>query len=220
MDMDPKDDNLLPLKPTVPHSNKRLHIAEDTHDEVAHVLSEVVIQIEALDRLSPESNDSVKLLVNRIRSRVKYGLKRTRSTLEQLQRPADPVNFFEAIVQLITSIIHDSNLQVTLSLSIQPVYWDLKVQNTILLILYEVITNIHEHLSVSVVELSLYEQDEKLVIIVKDKCLKVDLYNTQIIHTIDFGKMYHLAASVDAELTIQSDAQQGSFIQLSRRLHQ
>lgn len=148
---------------------ERNRISRDIHDSAGHVLSTVVIQLEAISKLSEEKMPELSLMAENLRSYTKDGLEEVRKIIHQM-KPGhyDRISFLEKLRLESASFEKNTGIRVFFTHN-QPSF-DLSPdqQETIYRAIQEFQGNTAKHAHAQEVRIHLHFTDHSLILDLKD----------------------------------------------------
>ncbi len=127
-------------------SQERNRIARELHDTLAHTLSAVAVQIEALNKQLDGDPGSARETVKQLRELTRSGLKESRRALQALRvSPLEDLGLALAMQQLVDAMIERSGLSITLTLPNQLSELAPEVEQSVYRIAEEALNNITRH---------------------------------------------------------------------------
>ena len=196
-------------------SHERNRIARELHDTLAHTLSSVSIQLEAVKALFElNPGESQKLLSKSIEN-TRNGLKETRRTLKDLRSSQlESLGLVGAINNVIQSARQRTGIHIDAILGKDLDSLDDETSHSILRIVQEAIENIIRHSNASHASLSLQNNKSEIHLIISDDGLG---FSKKIIHDQDSYGIRGMRERVEALggiFTIESQSQKGTRIEV------
>jgi signal transduction histidine kinase len=197
---------------TVEHlatSRERIRLARDMHDTLAHSLSAVVVQLEAVDTLQERDPVTAREQLAKVRQQARSGLNEARRAIQNLRSaPVEELGLAGAVEQLAERFGQRNGIQTDWDVEGEPVPL-LPVQaNALYRIAEEALVNVERHAEATRVTVRLRYADG-VTLTVQDDGLGFDLT------TVDpdrYGLMgiRERAALVDARVNVDSAPNEGT----------
>lgn len=195
-------------------SHERNRMARELHDTLAHSLSAVSVQLEAVNALWDVEPDSARKILEQASASARSGLTEARRALHSLRAsPLEDLGLPLAISTLAESVATRANLQLELILpphtdGLQP-----QVEQCIYRVAQEALENVTRHAHASNVRVALEKQNGHLALTVADNGSGFDPIRQNNGH---FGikGMQERAEMANGKLYIESAPQQGTSIRL------
>jgi signal transduction histidine kinase len=127
-------------------SRERVRLARAMHDTLAHSLSALTVQLEALDALLSQDPSAAKIQLTKIRHLAREGLRETRHAILDLRSsPVEDLGLAEAVERLVEQFGRHNGIETEWSLTGEP-YPLLPVQaNALYRIVEEGLDNVERH---------------------------------------------------------------------------
>jgi signal transduction histidine kinase len=195
-------------------SHERNRMARELHDTLAHSLSAVSVQLEAVDSALDSSPQDARRLLGKALAQTRSGLAETRRALQSLRAsPLDDLGLKLAVENLAIATAKRSGVQLALQVEDIP---DLPatVEQDIYRIAQEAITNVLKHAYASRLEVSLLRRNGDLRLTVHDD--GVGFAPDAVAGNSHFGLqgMMERAELIGAKMNISSAPGQGTTIQM------
>jgi signal transduction histidine kinase len=150
-------------------SHERNRIARELHDTLAHTLSSVSVQLEAVKALFEVNPSESKVLLAKSIENTRNGLKETRRTLKDLRSSQlESLGLVGAINNVIQSARQRTGIQIDSVLGKELEAIDDETSHSILRIIQEAVENIIRHSKASHASLSLQNSKNELRLSIKD----------------------------------------------------
>lgn len=150
-------------------SQERNRMARDLHDTLAHSLSAVSIQLEAISRQIRNDPEAAETTLRQTRQTVRQGLRETRRALHALRSsPLDDLGFNLALEQLINDTQARAGLEISLEMPDELVGISPITEQNIYRITEEALNNVIRHAGASHIEIVIQQNKELLTLIVTD----------------------------------------------------
>jgi signal transduction histidine kinase len=196
-------------------SRERNRLARELHDTLAHTLSAVAVQLEAVTALWDNDRKQSRDILAQSLTETRQGLTETRRAIQALRAtPLDDLGLGLAIKNLAYSVAERNNLELELNIADQ--INDLKpaTEQALYRIVEEALRNIVQHAQAKHVMVTLAEHDRQVMLEIKDDGVG---FKTQPTHSENhFGVrgMYEYADSIGAKLTINSQDGTGTILKV------
>lgn len=150
-------------------SHERNRLARELHDTIAHALSAVAVQLEALNKQIENDPDGAKQTLDQSRMLIRSGLQETRRALQALRAsPLEDLGLALAMRQLVHSVAERSGLQVALDMPDELDELSPEVEQGIYRITEEALNNIVRHASAQHAAVSLRRDPCRLCLTITD----------------------------------------------------
>jgi signal transduction histidine kinase len=150
-------------------SRERNRLARDLHDTLAHSLSALTVQLQALRTLLANDPDSARELVNELLTLARRGLGESRQAIQSLR--ADPVQLLGlegALRDMVQSFQARTGVQASLSVAGQDLDPTVEEAQALFRIAEEALTNVERHASAQQVTLLLVSGADWLDLVIRD----------------------------------------------------
>lgn len=195
-------------------SRERNRMARELHDTLAHTLSGLTVQMEAVKAYWDVDPQTAKALQIQALAIVRNGQQETRRALKALRAsPLDTLGLSGAVGELSKTAAAAANLQLTLNLSTDLPVLAPDIEQVVYRIAQEAIANVTNHANARHLVVELAYGDEQLSLVVQDDGCG---FNPQAVHNGHFGLtgMYERAKLASGTLTISSYPNAGTRVQL------
>lgn len=190
-------------------SRERVRLARAMHDTLAHSLSALTVQLEALDTLQETNPQAVQTQLTKIRQHARSGLNEARLAIQDLRsEPVEELGLPAAMEQMAAQFGPQNGVTVEWSLCGEP-FPLLPVQaNTLYRIAEEALENVARHAAASQVEMQL-DYEEGVTVSVRDNGLGFD---PQTVEADRYGLVgiYEHAALIDGRVTVDTAPGKGT----------
>lgn len=197
-------------------SRERNRLARELHDTLAHTLSGLTVQLEAMHTIHPSADDKVGELLTTALETSRNGLEETRRALKALRaEPLEEMGLSLSLQNLIKLFRSRSNIVIELEIPEQINHFSHDEEQAIYRITQEALENIYRHSQASHVWLSLQRQEGNWVYRIRDDGRGFDIEDDENFHDqLGLQGMRERAEMVSADLTIDSIPARGTTIQL------
>lgn len=195
-------------------SRERNRMARELHDTLAHTLSGLTVQMEAIKAYWDVDPQTAKALQLQALAVARTGQQETRRALKALRAtPLENLGLSGAIGELSTSAAATAQLQLTLTLPPTLPILAPDIEQAVYRIAQEAITNVTQHANARQLLIELSYTDQLLVLIVQDNGCGFD---AQLVPAGHFGVtgMHERAQLAGGQLTLTSSPGSGTRVQL------
>jgi signal transduction histidine kinase len=152
---------------TISHERNRL--ARELHDTLAHTLSAVAVQLEALNKQLDHDPDGAKHTVLQLRDLTRDGLQEARHALQSLRAsPLEDLGLALAMRQIVDSVTDRSGLRIALDMPGEFDGLPPEVEQGIYRITEEALNNTARHANAQCVMVSLLREPDRLRLTITD----------------------------------------------------
>lgn len=197
-------------------TRERNRLARELHDTLAHTLSAVAVELEAVDSLWKTNPPQARTLLQRSLSATRTGLTETRRALQALRSsPLEDLGLVLAIRQEAQTVAERANL--TLDLHIPEPVDDLppNVEQCIYRVAQEALANAAHHAQAQRVKVSLFREGNRLTLAISDDGLGFDPAAVDVEHHLGIRGMQERAEMAQGTLEIESGRGQGTTVRLT-----
>lgn len=196
-------------------SRERNRMARELHDTLAHTLSGLAIQLEAVSSLWVQEPDHAHTLLQQSLKVTRDGLKETRQAIQSLRAtPLEDLGLIAAIRNHAESATERNGLQLKLEL---PDNWQSlppEVEQCIYRIMQESVENIVRHAQAKTIEVKLTQTPTGLELDIKDDGVGFDPKTRETATQFGLRGMRERAQLIGARLDIDSARNTGTHIRL------
>jgi signal transduction histidine kinase len=196
-------------------TRERNRLARELHDTLAHTLSAVAVELEAVDSLWDVDQVQARSLLQRSLSATRTGLTETRRALQALRSsPLEYLGLALAIRQEAQTVAERANL--TLDLHIPETADNLlpDVEQCVYRVAQEALANVAHHAQAQRVEVKLLQKEDCLTLAVSDDGCGFDAGAIDAERHLGIRGMRERAEMVGSTLEIESDLGQGTTVRL------
>jgi signal transduction histidine kinase len=196
-------------------SQERNRIARELHDTLAHTLSSVSVQLEAVKALFDlNPGDSKKLLIKSIEN-TRNGLKETRRTLKDLRSSElESFGLIGAINNVLLSAKERGGFQVNTSLGKDLDSLNDEISHSLFRIVQEAMENIVRHSNAKNVSLTLHLHKNEIVLFISDDGLGFSKRAIKEKDSFGIRGMRERVETLGGVFTINSNPQHGTTIEV------
>lgn len=156
-------------------SHERNRLAREMHDTLAHTLSAVAVQLEALNMQLDKDPENVRHTVKQLQDLTRSGLQEARRALQALRAsPLEDLGLALAMRQLVDSVADRSGMRITLTLSSDLDELSPEVEQSIYRITEEALNNAARHAQAQTVTVSLHRERYRIRLTVSDDGIGFD----------------------------------------------
>ncbi len=201
-------------------SRERNRLARELHDTLAHTLSAVAVQLEAVASLWDTNHDQARDILTQSLKITRDGLNETRRAIQSLRAaPVEDLGLVMAISNLARSVADRNNFELDLSLPEQTNGWSPEVEHSFYRIAEEALRNVASHAGAHNLQVSLQETAHQLALTIHDDGHGFDLEHVDPEQRFGLQGMKERANSIGAHFTIDSAPDQGTTIQVDVQNH-
>jgi signal transduction histidine kinase len=196
-------------------TRERNRLARELHDTLAHTLSAVAVELEAVDSLWDVDQAQARTLLQRSLSATRAGLTETRRALQALRSsPLEDLGLALAIRQEAQAVAERANL--TLDLHIPEPVDNLSpdVEQCIYRVAQEALANAAHHAQAQRVTVKLHREDGKLTLTVSDDGQGFESSDVNAERHLGIRGMQERAEMVGGTLEIECEPGQGTTVRL------
>ena len=201
-------------------SRERNRLARELHDTLAHSLSALAVQLEAISSLWDSDRDKARNILVLSLKLTRDGLNETRRAIQSLRAaPVEDLGLVMALSNLARSVAERNHFTLDLSLPDEIKGWSPEIEHTFYRITEEGLRNVAQHSGAQRIALSLQENGNQLSLLVHDDGRGFDLDHIDPEQRFGLQGMKERAESIGAHFTITSAPNQGTTIQLEIKNH-
>lgn len=196
-------------------SRERNRMARELHDTLTHTLSALTIQLETMQAYQEKKPERVPEMLENSLKIAREGVSETRRALTSLRaNPLEDLGLTLAIRELAEATAEKEGLDLDLAKLkiIKPIMVD--VEQTIYGVAQEAIANVEFHADATLLTVSLYQENQKIILEVRDDGRGFDLRQAHATGHYGLKGLQERAVLIGAELFITSQNKQGTSIRL------
>ncbi len=200
-------------------SRERNRLARELHDTLAHTLSGLTVQLEAIHTIIETEQQAVKDMLEKALFTARDGLEETRRALKALRaEPLEDLGLQLALQHLVTNIQARTHLNIQLNLSENSFVFTQEEEQMIYRITQEALENIVHHAKAKNVWIELVQKSNYSVLNIRDdgSGFDVSILNKKN-DRLGLKGMQERAEMLNARLEIDSQPGKGTLIQLKLR---
>jgi signal transduction histidine kinase len=196
-------------------SHERHRIAREIHDTLAHTLSALAVQLEAIRALWTSEPDGARTMVERSLATTRSGLCETRRTLQALRAsPIEDLGLELALRSLAENTVARTDAVLTLDLPSEPLTVPAELEHGIYRIAEEALENVVRHAGARKLALLLQGQEDRLELRVTDSGRGFDVAKVPD-GTFGLHGMHERANMLGGALSVESTPGQGTTVRFS-----
>lgn len=200
-------------------SRERNRLARELHDTLAHTLSGLTVQLEAIHTILPEEQKDVNNLLEKALFTARNGLEETRRALKALRaEPLEDLGLQLALQNLVSNTQARANLNIHLDLTDNSFVFTQEEEQMIYRITQESLENIIHHAKARNVLIELVQEPDSRVLNIRDDGSGFDISSLNKKNDrLGLKGMRERAEMLNAMLDIDSQPGKGTLIQLRLR---
>jgi len=199
---------------TISHERNRL--ARELHDTLAHTLSAVAVQLEAIDALWDHDLTAARLSLNKARALTHNGLQETRRALGAMRaRPLDDLGLALAVRRLAEQGAERAGFSLNIDIAVDLGNLRPEIEQTVYRVAEEAVTNAVRHANAGTLAITLRRQDGTLILEVVDDGRGFDPSDRREDGRYGVVGMRERAALCGGELEITSQPGKGTGVRLT-----
>ena len=198
-------------------SRERNRLSRELHDTLAHTLSGLTVQLEAMRTAWERIPSKAEEMLEKMLSVTRDGLEETRRALKNLRAaPLEELGLALAIQTLAEEVCQRNNLALDLTTASKTFDVPVDVQQSFYRVAQEALANVVRHAQASSVKLQLnYYRHGLLELIVQDDGRGFDLNRVDASERLGVQLMRERADLIGADFQIDSKPEQGTTIKMS-----
>lgn len=198
---------------------ERNRLARELHDTVAHTLSGLTVQLDALTSVwQPDEPRAQRMLAHAL-SNARSGLDETRRALQDLRAaPLEDLGLALAIRHLVESVARRGDLELELDLPEDLGNLPQDLEQTYYRVAQEALANIAQHASARTIAVTLRQEAQTLSLTIRDDGGGFNLREAEALDRFGLHGMRERAALAGATLTILTRPDQGTEVRLSAKV--
>ncbi len=202
-------------------SRERNRIARDMHDTLAHTLSGLAIQLEAVETVVDPENTELRERVDRAKITVRDGLGETRRALKAMRAsPLEELGVLLALERLAEEAGSRDDVTVVTTLPLETPDWDDNLEEGIYRIAQEGLENVVRHAGASKAELILEGDESGVILEIRDNGRGFDDKNRPEEGRFGMKGMAERAAALGGTLEWKSAPGRGTAIRFKWSQHE
>ena len=198
-------------------SRERNRLSRELHDTVAHTLSALAVQIDALMAVWEPIPDKAEEMLEKMLETTRRGLEETRRSLKDLRAaPLEDMGLALAIAALAKDFSARNELSLILDVPEEINSLPQEIEHGFYRVAQEALENVIQHAGAKQVQVKLAQDGESLVLIVADDGRGFDTGSETAGHQLGVQGMYERAELIGAELDVSSEVDKGTIVRLSK----
>jgi signal transduction histidine kinase len=194
-------------------SRERNRLAREFHDTVAHTLSAVAVQLEAVSALSKTDPERAQTMLDQSLVAIRSGLTETRRSIQSLRAtPLEELGLARAIRNLVAGAAERYGLPVDLIIADDLPALGPDVEHSLYRITEEALRNVAQHAQATRVSLRLESTAQQVVLMIHDDGVGFDTARIERENRFGLRGMAEYADSVGAALKLASSAGKGTTV--------
>jgi signal transduction histidine kinase len=194
-------------------SRERNRIAREMHDTLAHTLSGLAIQLEAIETVAGREDQKLSSMLDKAVFTVRNGLAETRRALKALRAsPLEDLGLTAAIKKLADDSQNRDTFSIRMKLPEKNPAWSPTLEENVYRITQEALENIVRHAHATEVTISLEGDIDSLRLVIRDNGRGFQASNFHEAGRFGLWGMKERAAATDGRLEIKSQNGQGTEI--------
>ncbi|PKN83499.1 MAG: hypothetical protein CVU46_16815 [Chloroflexi bacterium HGW-Chloroflexi-8] len=200
-------------------SRERNRLARELHDTLAHTLSGLTVQLEAMHTIYPQDDGQMHELIDTALNTSRNGLEETRRALKALRaEPLEDLGLEFSLLNLVNMVQSRAGLTVKVDLPDPISFFSEDEEQTIYRITQEAFENILRHSKATRIWLSLESKDDSRILKIRDDGIGFDLSEHDLIlDRLGIQGMRERAETIGAEFSIHSSPGLGTTVELVMR---
>lgn len=196
-------------------SRERVRLSRDLHDTLAHTLSALAVQFEAVLTLKDTLPPRVQAMLERMQYTTRSGLDETRRALTALRAsPLEELGLSAALRVLAQDIAARQPLELTFDMIESADNLPVEVEQTFYRVAQEALVNVSRHAHARKLEVSLHDGRGRLELCIQDDGQGFDPRQDDDERKFGLRGMRERAALIGARLQLESTAGYGSTVRL------
>jgi signal transduction histidine kinase len=197
-------------------SRERNRMARELHDTLAHTLSAVSIELEAVHALWDNNPDKAKEMLDQSLTMTRDGLNESRRAIQSLRAaPLEDIGLSMALGNLVRSMSERIGLILDLQLPEDLPTLGPEVEHSLYRISEEALRNVAEHANATHVSLHLKLKANQVLLTIRDDGCGFDIESGAKDHHYGLRGMKEYASAIGAVLFVKSAPLQGTSVQLT-----
>jgi signal transduction histidine kinase len=198
-------------------SRERNRLSRELHDTLAHTLSALAVQIDALMAVWQPVPEKAQEMLEKMLETTRRGLEETRRSLKDLRAaPLEDMGLALAISALAKDFSARNELSLDLDVPEEINNLPQEIEHGFYRVAQEALENIIQHAGAKQVQVKLEQDGERLVLTVADDGRGFDTGSETTDHQLGVQGMYERAELIGAELDVSSEVDKGTVVRLSK----
>jgi len=196
-------------------SRERNRLAHELHDTLAHSLSGVAVQLEAIDTILDTNPDEAKALLQQSLATTRSGLNETRRALRALRAgPLEDLGLALAMRSLAESVASRNGLKLSLDVPEHLENLSPELEQDIYRVAQEALENVARHAQAKNVKVRLSQNKDQLELIISDNGRGFDPSKIDAITKFGIQGMRERTEMLGGNLEVDSRPEGGTMIRL------
>lgn len=197
-------------------SHERNRLARELHDTLAHTLSAVAVQLEALNKQLDKDPDNAKHTVKQLQELTRSGLQEARRALQALRTsPLEDLGLALAMRQLVASVAERSGMTITLAIPSELDGLSPEVEQGVYRITEEALNNAARHACAQTVNVSLRRDQHRFCLTITDDGIGFDPETVLFEGHYGLVGMRERALLCSGQLDLESTPGKGTIVRLT-----
>ena len=198
-------------------SRERNRLSRELHDTLAHTLSALAVQIDALMAVWNPIPERAQEMLEKMLDTTRRGLEETRRSLKDLRAaPLEDMGLALAMRALAKDFAARNELVLELDVPEEINNLPQEIEHGFYRVAQEALENIIQHAGAKHVQVKLEQDGEVLLLIVADDGRGFDMGSETTEHQLGVQGMYERAELIGARLEVNSEVDQGTIVRLSK----
>ena len=198
-------------------SRERNRLSRELHDTLAHTLSALVVQIDAVIAVWEPIPDRAQEMLEGMLDSTRKGLEETRRSLRALRAaPLEDMGLALALSSLAKDFSARNGLSLDLEVPEEINNLSPEIEHGLYRVAQEALENIIQHAGAKQVRVALVEKNDRLTLTIADDGRGFDTKTEATEHQLGLQGMYERAELIGAELEVSSEAEEGTLVRLSK----
>jgi len=196
-------------------SRERNRLAREFHDTLAHTLSALAVQLEAVRSLWSSNPDQAQTMLDQSLDMTRSGLNDTRRAIKSLRAaPLEDLGLCQSISSMARTAAEHDNSELDLRIPADLPKIHPNVEHAVFRIAREALHNITEHANAKHIRVILEPDRENWLLTIQDDGTGFDPQETDQDAHFGIRGMREYAEAIHAEFSLQSAPKQGTLVQL------
>jgi signal transduction histidine kinase len=201
-------------------SRERNRLARELHDTLAHTLSAVAVQLEAISSLWDADREKAHDILNLSLKLTRDGLNETRRAIQSLRAaPVEDLGLVMALSNLARSVAERNHFNLELELPDEIKGWSPEIEHTYYRITEEALRNVAQHSGAQKITIALQEKGDSLALSIHDDGHGFDLENVDPEQRFGLQGMKERTEAIGGRFSISTLPNQGTTIQVHIENH-
>ncbi len=197
-------------------SRERNRLARELHDTLAHTLSGLIVNLEAIKIVLGYDLGEAQVMLNRALENTRNGLTETRRALKDLRsKQLEDLGLIIAIRNLVADIASRANIQISLKIDEEIADLPPLIEQTIYRITQEALENTLKHANARFVSITLATRENQLTLVIADDGAGFDPQAIDKEEELGLKGMFERATMVAGTIQVESQPGEGTAIHLT-----